>query len=335
MKMDEPQVSHTEEPLVSVIVPIHNAAEYLGGALESLRSQSYARFEAILVNDGSTDDSPAICHRFSVADKRFRILNQPNLGVSAARNAGIDAAAGKWIAFLDADDLLYPESLRPMLKAAARNDASIVAANYTTGSRIAEPKGSGGIELLAADEAIRIGLYQKRILNNPWGMLFDVRLFRGDNAPRFRQGRYEDLDIFYRLFEHAGQIALLDRTVYFYRDNPTSFINTWSESRLDALDVTDRIVSHYEERLSRQPTDTTRALLEAALDRRFSAHYNILLLMLRNRSIPPGQRGRCLEVIRRQRLRELTNPNVRLKNKIGALLSYGGLPILKLMAALR
>lgn len=333
--MEKPQVSQTEEPLVSVIVPIHNAAEYLGGALESLRSQSYARFEAILVDDGSTDDSPAICRRFSEADKRFRILNQPNLGVSAARNAGIDAAAGEWIAFLDADDLLYPESLRPMLLATSRTDASIVAANYTTGSRISEPKGNGGIELLAADEAIRIGLYQKRILNNPWGMLFNARLYRGDDAPRFRPGRYEDLDIFYRLFERAGQIALLDRTVYFYRDNPASFINTWSESRLDALDVTDRIVSHYEERLSRQPSDTTRTLLDAALDRRFSAHYNILLLMLRNKANPAGQRNRCLEVIRRQRLRELTNPNVRLKNKIGALLSYGGLPVLKLMAALR
>lgn len=330
--MEELKASHPEGPLVSVIVPVYNAGQFLGEALESLRSQSHARFEAILVDDGSTDDSATICRGYADRDPRFKLLSQENSGVSAARNAGIEAATGRWIAFLDADDLLYAESIRPMLDAAAATGAPVVAARYDTGVSPAKPRGNGRCRTLTADEAIAIGLYQKRILNNPWGMLFSSELFKEPDAPRFRPGRYEDLDLFYRVFERAGSIALLERTVYLYRDNPGSFINTWSAGRLDALDVTDRIVAHYRQRARHRPGKTSDRLLRAALDRRFSAHFNILLLMLRAGVDPPGQKERCLRVIHMERRRELADSATRLKNKIGALLSYGGLPLIRLLA---
>lgn len=134
------------------------------------------------------------------------------------------------------------------------------------------------------------------------------------SALRFLPGRYEDLDLFYRAFERAETICLLDEVVYFYRDNPGSFINTWSPARLDVLNVVDRIEAHY----AQGPAD----LLRAARDRSFSAHFNMLLAMRRAGVDLPEQKARCLNKIKQLRRQELRDPNVRIKNKLGALLSY-------------
>ena len=174
-----------------------------------------------------------------------------------------------------------------------------------------------------SDAAILIGMYQMRILNNPWGMLFHSSIFKTKPSLRFRNCRYEDLDLFYQAFERTEKVCILDRSVYFYRDTPGSFINTWSNARLDVLDVTDRMVIHMAER--------SPALLRAANDRRFSAHFNILVEMLRNDIDNPEQKDRCLKVIKEQRLNELFDGNVRLKNKLGALMSYLGMPAIKFL----
>ena len=99
-------------PLVSVIIPIRNAAHTLNRALDSVAAQSWQDWEAVLVDDASTDDSPAMARARVQADPRFRyVALARNHGVSGARNAGLDAARGRYIAFLDADDAWYPEKL--------------------------------------------------------------------------------------------------------------------------------------------------------------------------------------------------------------------------------
>ena len=105
---------------ISVIVPVYNAEKWLRDALASLQAQTYTDFEAILVDDGSTDGSTEICRGVCERDGRFRLLMQENAGVSAARNAGIDAACGEWIAFMDADDVMPPDSLDVMAEHARK-----------------------------------------------------------------------------------------------------------------------------------------------------------------------------------------------------------------------
>jgi glycosyltransferase involved in cell wall biosynthesis len=317
----------SREDLITVVVPVWNAGDFLGEALESLRSQSHDLFEAILVNDGSTDNSEEICRRFCETDNRFHLINQANSGVSAARNAGIDIARGKWIAFMDADDIMPSDSLEVLLESAAKYDVSIVVGGYCRELPDKPlPKKVPGL-VLSAEKAVEIGLYQKKILNNPWGVLFNSSVFgHGADKLRFRNCRYEDLDLFYQAFLRVDKVCVIDRPVYCYRDNPGSFINRWSPARLDVLDVTDRIVVA----MSLKGPE----LLRAAEDRRFSAHYNILLMMEKNGIDLPEQKERCWRIIRKQRLNELTNPNVRLKNKLGALASYLGRPAIKLMSKL-
>lgn len=312
--------------MISVIIPIYNAEEWLRDALASLQFQTYANFEAILVDDGSTDGSADICREICGKDPRFKLISQANTGVSAARNAGIDHACGEWMAFMDADDVMPPDALSVMMKHARESGAGIVAGKYVRKIPGRMPKGEGNSRTVASDTAIIIGLYQKRILNSPCGVLYKASIFKGESRLRFRRCRYEDLDIFYQAFERTDSVCLLDRTVYFYRDTPGSFINSWSEARLDVLDVTDRMAEHMVPR--------SAALLRAAQDRRFSAHFNMLVEMTRHRINNTAQIERCLKVIKEQRLYELTDGKVRLKNKIGALLSYLGMPAIRMICKL-
>jgi glycosyltransferase involved in cell wall biosynthesis len=100
-----------DQPQVSVIVPIYNVESYLEDCLDSLTRQTFGDFEAVLINDGSTDHSLAIAERFSASDPRIVIHTTPNRGLSEARNHGVDRAKGEFITFLDADDLLDPSAL--------------------------------------------------------------------------------------------------------------------------------------------------------------------------------------------------------------------------------
>ena len=105
--------------LVSVIVPAYNAAGYIGEALASVASQSLADWEAIIVDDGSTD-STCECVQPFLEDPRFSLIEQENKGVSAARNAAVRRAVGDWVAFLDADDAWLPEKLETQVSLATR-----------------------------------------------------------------------------------------------------------------------------------------------------------------------------------------------------------------------
>lgn len=94
--------------LVTIIVPVYNTGAYLSPCLESLIAQTHRDLEIILVDDGSTDGSGAICDDFARRDERIKVIHQKNSGVSAARNAGLENASGTYLTFVDADDALLP-----------------------------------------------------------------------------------------------------------------------------------------------------------------------------------------------------------------------------------
>ena len=112
-------------PCVSVIVPVYNTAARLPACLESLRTQDLSDVEFILVDDGSTDGSLAVCRDYAARDARFRVLSGPNGGVCVARNRGLDAARGEWIAFCDSDDRVRPAIYATLLALAARERADL------------------------------------------------------------------------------------------------------------------------------------------------------------------------------------------------------------------
>lgn len=111
---------------ISIIVPVYNVEKYLPRCVASLRAQTLTDIEIILVDDGSPDGCPEMCDRFAAEDKRIRVIHKPNGGVSDARNAGISAARGEYVTFVDSDDYVEPDAYRIMLDTAAENSCDVV-----------------------------------------------------------------------------------------------------------------------------------------------------------------------------------------------------------------
>ncbi len=114
---------------ISIIMPVYNTDKYLSDTLDSIIGQTYKDFELIIINDGSTDDSLRIAEKYARSDERIKIIDQPNKGVSEARNTGIDLASGEWIYFMDSDDLMDADMLRNLIDESEGFD--VVISGYT------------------------------------------------------------------------------------------------------------------------------------------------------------------------------------------------------------
>ena len=311
--------------MVSIIIPVYNAATYLRECLDSALSQTFRDIEVIAVDDGSTDGSPAILAEYAACDSRLTVVTQANRGVSAARNAALRLARGQWLTFLDSDDALYPRCVEMLTEAARLSGCDLVYGGWRSGRRF-DPKGASATanppEVMDRADVIEGVLYQTSgILPTPWGKLYRRRCLDGID---FEEGTiYEDLDLFYKVRPEADRIAILREPVYFYRDNPTSITNTFTPSRLDVLKVTARIEDYMASSLP--------ALTGAARDRRLSACFNMYcLLAIHDRGGRYGDTAaECWLIIRSYRRRSLLDPRVRLKNKVGILLSYLGQRIVR------
>ena len=313
---------------VAVVVPVYRAEKYLRQCVESVLAQTFASWQLILVDDGSDDSSPALCDSLALSDPRIRAVHQPNAGVSAARNRGVAEASSPFVTFLDADDILHPRFLEILLSPLLRGDADISISRVLDFSG-AEPDFPDiphipAPALMNAGEVVETVLYQTRSFDNGIGGKIYSRPLLLD-VPYRKNTRYEDLDHFYRCWLLASRIALFSIPLYGYRQHPDSYMHRFSEARADVLDVTDAILEYM--RLHHP------SLIPAAADRRMSAHFNILLLLYRNRLQAPEIEARCWRVIRQQRTASLRNAKVRPKNRFGALLSIlGGKPLMRLLA---
>lgn len=117
-------------PSVSVVVAVYNAAPFLERAVKSLQSQTFRDFEVLLVDDGSTDDSLALCQKVQSSDSRFQALSKPNGGVSSARNFGVDRAKGRYVTFMDNDDYVHPDWLKILYDTVTQQNAQVAKCGY-------------------------------------------------------------------------------------------------------------------------------------------------------------------------------------------------------------
>ena len=113
------------QDLISVIVPVYKVEKYLKRCVDSILAQTYTCLEVILVDDGSPDGCPAICDEYAREDRRVRVIHKENGGLSDARNAGIDAAKGKFLGFVDSDDYVHPRFYELLLQALKEEGADI------------------------------------------------------------------------------------------------------------------------------------------------------------------------------------------------------------------
>ena len=214
----------TEVCDISVIVPCYNANRYLNICLESLKAQRTPNIEMIFIDDGSTDATGAILDAFARTESRARVVHVHNEGVSAARNRGISMATGRYIAFVDADDVLEENALSILYQAAVRTGAQITSANHTLfdvekGCRVPveiEPV------VPQPSEIVREIIHMHRIYNNLWNKLYVRELFedglRLDENVRIGEDALLNLQLYLR----AKNIAHISDRTYVYRVHGSS-----------------------------------------------------------------------------------------------------------------
>lgn len=136
------------EKLVSVLIPVYNREEVVTECVDSVLAQSYSHMEILLVDDGSTDRTLEICRRLAEKDSRIRLLERPHGGVSATRNAGLDAAKGDFVFFVDSDDIIHPQLLRTLVDGVQNSDAKMAAVERID---ILQKNWSRAYDLMAAE----------------------------------------------------------------------------------------------------------------------------------------------------------------------------------------
>ena len=206
--------------MVSVVVPVYNAEAYLQECLASLASQSYKDFEVLMVDDGSKDNSLAICREWAEKDSRFRVFSQENAGVSVARNRALQEAKGEYVCFVDADDVIAPDYLAHLLDSS--KDGCFPMCGYT---RDIGMLGTGGDSIHRYEaKQFLVNVVEESIDHpNLWMMLFKRDIIE-NHGIRFTPGcvRNEDTEFYIHYLLYEQSVVVSNYRAYFYRPNPAS-----------------------------------------------------------------------------------------------------------------
>lgn len=211
-------MSETMQQMISIIVPVYNVEEYLSECIESILAQTHTCFELILIDDGSTDASAKICKAYARNDSRIRLFQQDNKGASAARNRGVEASVGKWITFVDADDMLRSDAIELLLGIAVRYGVDIACGGLTNDINELSMACCSPAHRSCKVPRGRELLHYSLIGNHSCGKIYASKLFKSTEI-RYPVGKrfQEDTATLYRLFEEASAAAITDEALYYYR----------------------------------------------------------------------------------------------------------------------
>lgn len=220
-------------PKVSVLVPICNVERYLEECLDSLVAQSFTDFEVLCINDGSTDGSLAIIHRYMEADARFRVIDKPNSGYGASMNMGLANAIGEYIAILESDDFFEPNALELLVDAAERNQSYVVKADFYLYWSTPQERD----ELFRIVDEQEVGRTMRPIddlaifFRKPsiWSALYRSSFLR-DNGIDFLEtpgASYQDAGFNFKVWASAARATFIADPILHYRqDNEKSSVNS-------------------------------------------------------------------------------------------------------------
>ncbi len=209
-------------PLISVIVPVYRAEDGLEDCVRSILAQSYRRLEVILVDDGSPDRCPEICDAFAREDARVRVIHQENGGVSRARNAGLAAARGEYIGFVDSDDVISRHMYERLLVTCLREDADLACCGYRVSfeGRVTEYKAMSRPVCFTAQEALKEYLLSRNMHAILWNKLYRREVLAGIHFPEGEN--YEDGAVMHRILGQCRRAAHCGACCYEYRKGQPS-----------------------------------------------------------------------------------------------------------------
>lgn len=311
-------------PEISVIVPVYKVEAYLPHCVESLLSQTYKDFEIILVDDGSPDTCPALCDAYAKKYSNIHALHKENGGLSDARNAGMTAAKGEYVTFVDSDDYVHPAYLE-MLMQGIRQGADFSVCGFT------EVYDGNGIEDLDtsrisaacvnAKEGLAEILYQGFHDVSAWGILLPASLARKYPFPKGKL--FEDLYTTYKFYLAAETVAFIRVPLYYYFQRKGSIMGRRNEAFIhDLIESSDQLV---------EACRGKGALIEqAAMNKQFSNYCRLILQPSDLKKKYPNQYRRIVTTVEKERMAVLMDKRARMKNRLAALALLGGISGLKL-----
>ena len=206
-------------PLVSIIIPVFNVEKYIHQCLDSVLTQTYKNLEIILVDDGSPDNCPEICDKYSLEDKRIKVIHKKNGGQSSARNAGMDIMSGKYFLFLDSDDCIHSKCVEYCVNAAETYNADLVQFDFTRGTTCRFEE-----ELI---ENKKVSIFDNRTIFESsmsnvilCGKMYTSSVHKDIRMPIGRLN--EDDATTWKFYYRSNNIVILNYKFYFYRVNPDS-----------------------------------------------------------------------------------------------------------------
>lgn len=217
------------QPKVSVIIPVYNIASYLSTCLESVVNQSYTNLEIVVINDGSTDESPKIVDRYTACDPRITCISQPNRGLPAARQTGTEAASGDFILHLDGDDYLPHEAVEVLVRKQGETGADMVFGNFTecypdhSESITIDLGDLSGAEISGADYLRQVVLSPVCRRGYVWGRLLRKELLQ--NLSYQQTNLEEDVYMMFQIASRCRKIAFTEQVTYYYRRHRNSITN--------------------------------------------------------------------------------------------------------------
>ena len=245
--------------MITVIIPVYNSASFLDKCISSVLSQSYACFELLLINDGSTDNSGEICDSYAQKDSRVRVIHKINGGVSSARNIGLDQAKGEWITFVDSDDWVHEDFLKKRYELAVAEDADVaycdvelVYSNHNEYCRTAE---------IDPKEKTQVNSWIRSKSNYSPILLIKKELLDYHNLRFMPEVRLcEDLNLILKVILYAKKTVHVKEALYFYnKQNTASTMHNphlyWGDLQLAFSDLIDTfkangVYDHYKEGIS-------------------------------------------------------------------------------------
>lgn len=257
-------------PLISLIIPVYNVENYLDECINSILNQTYQKLEIILIDDGSTDNSPSICDEYAKKDPRIIVIHKQNGGLSSARNAGIEIAHGKYLCFVDSDDVVHPQYCELLLKHAQISNSDICCCKVLRFDEILliSEKRVKQIDDVQNDSVPFFHFFTQQIDHlfeiGVWNRIYKLKLF--DNI-RFKNSVLHE-DIFFSgdLFDlNISTVATIDCELYYYRQRQNSIIGSQlknSECNPDRVSAGDYIY----EKAKANNFDNLNSCLSYALD---------------------------------------------------------------------
>ena len=302
-----------ERPRYSVVIPVFNVEPYLRGCLESVLRQTCDDWEAVCVDDGSTDGSPAILDDFAARDSRFRVVHQANAGEGAARNAALGLARGEWIAFLDSDDFLSPQAFALWDRALARfPDSEIVFFGTqffpVTADAAFPPDGGSVAEVPCVDVSDQMP--NVSLVRGLWNRIYRRDILVGLSFADYRVGADVDFMVPAMLRAHHG--AFIGTALYGYRQFDRTPVGPIPLSRIrDRLAFSSSILDKF--------LHSERAIDEGSFRRYYK---NVMKGALREmREVEPADRDEAWNIWWRTVDRLLTFPGLPARHRIRLLIA--------------